>query len=95
LIPPANVDCNQRKDSNEASDQLFEWTARPLWQNEPVVYYLSSLIVGVEYHPKATHSDAPAMVMASVKPKAVNYAMFAKPFAIKDVTPAQNYSLSY
>jgi len=53
---------------------------------------VTGLIVGAEYNAQTTLSGFPAMVMAHVKPIAINYAMFVNPFATNAVKTAQNHS---
>jgi len=42
---------------------------------------MTGLIAGAEYNAQTTLSGIPAMVMAHVKPIAVNYVMWVNPFA--------------
>ena len=48
--------------------------------------------MGAEYIAQTTLSGVPAMVMACVKPIAINYAMFVNPFAMDAVKTAQIHS---
>jgi len=50
---------------------------------------VTGLIVGAEYKPQTTLSGVPAMVMAHVRPIAINYAMFMNPFATNAVKTTQ------
>jgi len=84
-----------RKNSDEASDQLVAWNAGNLWPYEPIVDYMTNCIVGAEYSTQRTISGIPAMVMASVKTIATNYAMFVNPFAMNAVKTAQMHSWWY
>jgi len=56
---------------------------------------VTGLIVGAEYNAQTTLSGVPAMVMADVKPIAINYAMFVNPFATNAVKTAQIHSWWY
>jgi hypothetical protein len=77
------------KDSNEAGEQLVEWKSGNLWRYDPFVVDVTGLIVGAEYNGQTTLSGVPAMVMACVKPIAINYTMFVNPFATNAVKTAQ------
>jgi len=68
---------------------LVAWKAGNLWQYEPVVDDMTGLIVGAEYNAQTTLSGVPAMVMACVKPIAIDYTMFVNPFAMNAVKTAQ------
>jgi len=92
LKPPANVYIYYRKDSNEAGEQLVAWKAGNLWRYEPFVDNVTGLIVGAEYNAQTTLSGVPAMVMARVKPKAINYAMFVNLFATNAVKTTLSHS---
>jgi hypothetical protein len=74
---------------------LVEWKAGNLWRYEPFVDDVTGLIVGAEYNAQTTLSGVPAMVMARVKPIAMNYAMFVNPFATNAVKTAQIHSWWY
>ena len=52
-------------------------------------------MVGAEYNAQTTLSGVPAMVMARVKPIAMNYAMFVNSFATNEVKTAQIHSWWY
>jgi len=52
-------------------------------------------MVGAEYITQTTLSGVPAMVMARVKPIAINYAMFVNHFAANAVKIAQIHSWWY
>jgi hypothetical protein len=56
---------------------------------------VTGLIVGAEYNAQTTLSGVPAMVMAHVKPIAINYVMFVNPFAPNAVKTAQIHSWWY
>jgi hypothetical protein len=56
---------------------------------------MTGLIIGAEYNAQTTLSGIPAMVMARVKPIAINYAMFVNPFATNALKTAQIYSWWY
>jgi len=60
---------------------LVAWTAANLWQYERFVDDVTGRMVSAEYTAQKTISGVPAMVMSPVKPKAINYSMFAIPFA--------------
>jgi len=87
--PPANVYNHLRKYSNEAGEQLVPWNARNLCQYQPFVDDVTGLIIGAEHNSQTTLSGVPAMVMACVKPIAINYAVFVHPFAMNAVKTAQ------
>jgi len=74
-----------RKDSNDASEQLVGCKAGNLWQYEPFIDDLTGHIVGAEYNAQKTLSIVPVMVMACVKPIAINYAIFLNPIATNAV----------
>jgi len=61
---------------------LVAWTAANLWQYEPFVDDVTGLMVSPEYNAQKTISGVPVMVMSHVKPKAIDYSMFAIPFAM-------------
>ena len=82
-------------DSNEAGDQLVAWNAGNLGQYAPFVDDVTGLIVGAEYNAQTTLSGIPGMVMARVKPIAMNYAMFVNPFPTNAVKTAQIHSWWY
>jgi hypothetical protein len=50
---------------------------------------VTGFIVGAEYNAQTTLSVVPAMVMARVKPIAINHAMLVNPFARNAVKTAQ------
>jgi len=56
---------------------------------------VTGLIVGTEYNAQTTLSGILAMVMARVKPIAINYAMFVNPFATNAVKTTQIHSWWY
>jgi len=56
---------------------------------------VSDLIVGAEYNAQTTVAGNTAMVMARVKPLAINYAMFVNPFATNAMKTAQIHSWRY
>jgi len=56
---------------------------------------VTGLIVGAEYNTQTTLSSVPAMVMACVKPIAINYVMFVNPFATNAVKTTQIHSWWY
>jgi hypothetical protein len=95
LNPPANEYIYKRKDSNEAGEQLVALKARNVWQYEPFVDNVTGIIVSGEYNVQTTLSGVPAMVTAHVKPIAINYVMFANPFATNAVKTAQIHSWWY
>jgi len=74
---------------------LAAWKARNLSRYEPVVDDLTGLIVGREYNAEMTLSGVLAIVMARVKPIAINYAIFVNPFATYVVKTAQIHSWWY
>jgi hypothetical protein len=90
-----NVYIYWRKDSNEAGKKLIAWTAANLWPYELFVDDVTGLIAGVEYNTQATLSGILSMVMAHVKPIAINYGLFVKPFATNTVNTAQVHSWWY
>jgi len=53
---------------------------------------MAGLIMCAEYNAQTMLSDIPAMVMAHVKPIAINYGMFVNPFAINSVKTTQIHS---
>jgi len=71
---------------------LVAWKAGNLWQYEPNVDDVTGLIVGAEYNAHKTVSGVPAMVMACVKPIAINYVMFVNPIATMMVKTMQIHS---
>jgi len=74
---------------------LVAWKAGNLWRYEPVVEDITGLIVGAEYNAQTTISGVPVMVMARVKPIAINYVMFVNPFATKVEKTDQIHSWWY
>jgi len=58
----------------------------------PFVDDLTGLIVGTEYNAQTTLSGVPAMVMACLKPIAINYTMFVNPCATNAVKTSQIHS---
>jgi len=68
---------------------LVAWNAANLWRYEPCVEVVTGLIIGAEYNTQTTLSRFPAMVMARVKPIAINYAMFVNPFDMNVVMITQ------
>jgi hypothetical protein len=56
---------------------------------------MTSLIVGAEYNALTTLSGIPAIVIASVKGTAINFAMFVNPFATNAVKTPQIHSWWY
>jgi hypothetical protein len=74
---------------------LVAWKAGNLWRCEPFVDDVTGFIVGAEHNAQRTLSGVPAMVMARVKPIAINYAMFVNPFAMNEVKSAQIHSWWY
>jgi len=56
---------------------------------------VTGLIVGIEYNAQTTLSAIPAMVMACVKPIAINYAMIVNSFAMNAVKTALIHSWWY
>jgi len=56
---------------------------------------MTGLIVAPDYNTKPTLSGYPAMIMAQVKPVAINYVMFINPFATNVVKTAQIHSWWY
>ena len=75
--------------------QLVTWKAGNLWRYEPFVDDMTGFIVGAEYNGHPTLSGVPAMVMARVKPIAINYVMFVNPFATNAVKTTQIHSCWY
>jgi len=53
---------------------------------------MTGLIAGAAYNAQSTLSGVPAMIMAYVKPIAINHAMFVNPIAINVVKTAQIHS---
>jgi len=56
---------------------------------------VTGLIVSAEYNAQTTLSSVPAMVMARVKPIAINYAILVNPFATNAAKTTQIYSWWY
>jgi len=56
---------------------------------------VTGLIVGAEYNVQTTLAGILAMVMARVKPIAINYVMFVNPIAMNGVKTAQIHSWWY
>jgi hypothetical protein len=56
---------------------------------------MTDLIIGAEYNAQTTLSGIPAMVIACVKPIAINYVMFVNHFATNAVKITQIYSWWY
>jgi hypothetical protein len=50
---------------------------------------VTGLIVGAEYNAQTIHFGLPAMIMARVKPIAINYVMFVNTFALNTVKTTQ------
>jgi len=92
LSSPATVYIYYRKASNAASEQLIASKAGNLCCYEPAVDDMTGLIVVVEYNAQTTFSDIPVMVMAHVKPVAINDVMFVNPFAMNAVKTTQIHS---
>jgi hypothetical protein len=95
LNPPANGYIYWRKYSNKAGEQLVLWKAGNLWRYEPVVDHMTGLLVGAECNTQTTLSGIPVMVLAQVKPIAINHAVFVTPFAPNAVKTAQIHSWWY
>jgi len=93
--PPANVYIDYNKDPNEAGEQLVEWTAGNLWWYEPFVDDMQGLMVSEGYKAQTTISAIPVMVMACVKPIAINYVMFVNLLAKNAVKTPQIHSWWY
>jgi len=74
---------------------LVGWNAGNLWRYEPIVDDVTGLIVGAGYNTQTTLSGVLAMVMARVKPIAINDAMFVNPIAMNAVNTAQIHSWWY
>jgi hypothetical protein len=53
---------------------------------------MTGLIISKEYNAQTTLSGVSAMVMAHVKPVAINYVMFVNPFAMNAVKTTQIHS---
>jgi len=75
--------------------QLVSWKAGNILQYEPFVHDVTGLIVGVQYSGQITLSAILAIVMARVKPIAINYVMFGNPFAMNAVKSTQIHSWLY
>jgi hypothetical protein len=56
---------------------------------------IKRFLVGAEYNPQTTLAGIAAMVMARVKPIAMNHAMFLNPFATNAVKTVQIHSWWY
>jgi len=95
LSLPINVYIYPRKDSNEAGEQLVAWKAGNQRRYEPCVDDVTGLIVSAEYNTQTTLSGVPAMVMACVKPIAIDYVMIVYPYATNAVKTAQIHSWWY
>jgi hypothetical protein len=89
LNPPANVYIHWRKDSNVPGEQQVVRKAGNLGRYEPFVDDVRGLIAGAEDNTQTTVSRIPAMVMARVKPIAINYEILVNPFATNAVNTAQ------
>jgi hypothetical protein len=74
---------------------LVVWKAGNLWRYEPFVNDVTDLIVSTKYNAQTNRSGNPAMVMARVKPIAINFARFGNPFATNAVKTAQIHSWWY
>jgi len=85
----------KRNDSNEASEQLITWEAGNLWSCEPFPDDVTGLIVSTEYNAQTTLSGVPAMVMARVKPIAINDVMFVNPIATNAVKTTKIHTWRY
>ena len=66
-----------------------------LWRYEQFVDDVTGLIVGAEYNAQTTLSGVVAMIIALVKPIAINYAMIVNPFAMNAVKTAKIHSWRY
>jgi len=67
LNSPADVWSYQKKDLNQAGEQLVTWKARNRWQYEFFVGDMTGLIVGLECNAITNASSIPVMVMAHMK----------------------------
>jgi len=56
---------------------------------------MTGRLIGAEYNTHTTLPSIPVMLIVHVKPLAINYAMFMKPFATNAVKTAQIYSWWY
>jgi len=66
-----------------------------LWQYETFVHDNTGISVAAQYNAKTTLSCVPAMVVARVKPKAINYVMFVNHFATNRKMTVQIHSWLY
>jgi hypothetical protein len=74
---------------------LGTWKAGNQWRYKPFIDDETSLINDAEYNAQVTLSGILAMVMACVKPIAINHAMFVNPFATSAVKTTQIHSWWY
>jgi len=74
---------------------LVAWKAGNVWQYGLFVDDVTGLIVIADDNAQTILSGVPEMVMARVKPIALNYAMIAKPFAMNGVKAARIRSRWY
>jgi len=68
---------------------MESWT---VWRYERFVDDVTGLIIGGEYNARTTHSDVPALVMAHMKPIAINYGMIVSPLATNAVKTTHIHS---
>jgi len=66
-----------------------------VWRYEPFFDDMTGLIVSTKYNAQTTLSGVPAMVMARVKPIAINSGIFVNPFATNVVKTSQIHSWWY
>jgi len=74
---------------------LVAWEAGNLWRYEPFIDDVTGIIAGAEYNAQTTLSGILAMVMARVKPIAINCGMSVNPFAKNAAKTAQIHSWCY
>jgi len=66
-----------------------------LWRFEPSVDDITGLIISTEYNAPTSLSGTTAMVMARIKPLAINYPMIVNPCATIAVNATQIHSWWY
>ena len=92
LNSPTDVYNHQRKDSNEAGEQLVAWKAENQGHYEPCIDHVTGLMVRTVYDSEIALCHFPAIIMAHVKPRGINYSMSVNLFATNAVKTAQMLS---
>jgi len=92
---PTNVYNYYKTDPNEVDERLVGWIPGNMRRYGLLVDDVTGLIVGEDYNTQTTFSGVLALVMAQMKPIAINYVMFVNPFAMNAVRTTQIHSWQY